>query len=59
MSALRYRRRLRLGPLRVNISGARVTSVAVVLGPFTYNLTRRRATADLPGGWSWHQGGTR
>lgn len=53
MSAFRYRRRFRLGPIRVNVTGRGVTSIALVVGKLTYNLTRRRATVDLPGGMSW------
>jgi Protein of unknown function (DUF4236) len=50
---LHYRRRLSLGPLRLNVTGRGLTSVALVLGPLTWNLTRRRTTVDLPGGLSW------
>ncbi len=53
MSPFRYRRRFRLGPLRINVTGRGVTSIAFVLGPLTYNLTRRRSTVDRPGGASW------
>jgi hypothetical protein len=55
--SLHYRRRLRLGPFRINITGRGVASVAFVLGPLTYNLTRRRSTVDLPGGLSWRTKG--
>lgn len=46
---LHFRRRLSLGPFRVNVTERGVRSVALKLGPFTWNLTRRRGTVDLPG----------
>ena len=49
MSPFRYRWRIRRGPLRLNGSGLRVTSVAVKLGPWTWNPVRRTVTTDLPG----------
>jgi hypothetical protein len=58
VTPIRYRRRLRLGPLRLNISGLRLTSVSVKVGPWTWNPTRRRITTDLPGGL-YHEHRTR
>lgn len=55
--SLHYRRRLKVGPLRLNVTARGLTSVALVLGPLTWNLTRRRTSVDLPGGLSWRQGG--
>ncbi len=50
----RYRRRLRLGPLRFNVTENGVRSVAVQLGPLTYNFKTRKATVNLPGtGPTW------
>lgn len=50
--SLRFRRRLSLGPLRINLSGSGV-SFGVKAGPLTYNLTRRRLWANLPGPFYW------
>jgi hypothetical protein len=55
--SLQYRRRLHLGPFRVNVTARGVTSIALVVGPLTYNLTRRRTSVDLPGGLSWRTRG--
>lgn len=52
MSPLRYRKRVKLGPLVLNISERGLTSVSVKIGPFTWNPTRRRVTTNLPGGLS-------
>lgn len=51
--SLRYRKRASLGPLRLNI-GRKSASLAVKLGPFTWNLNRRRLTTNLPSGF-YHQ----
>ena len=58
MSPIRYRRRLRLGPIRVNVSGLRVTSLSVKVGPWTWNPRRGRLTTNLPGGL-YHEHRTR
>lgn len=52
MSPLGFRKRIALGPLRINL-GRRRASLSVAAGPFTYNVTRRRATANLPGPFYW------
>ncbi len=50
----RYRRRLRFGPLIVNVTQQGVRSVAIKIGPFTYNFKHRRTTVNLPGtGPTW------
>jgi hypothetical protein len=50
----RFRSRQSAGPLRLNFTQRGLRSIAVKLGPFTYNLTHRRVTTDLPGGL-YHQ----
>lgn len=50
--SINYRKRIALGPVRINITQRGVASVALKLGPFTYNLKSRRLTTDLPGGLS-------
>jgi hypothetical protein len=52
---LRYRRRRSAGPLRFNFGSRGLSSIAVKLGPWTYNLTHRRSTVNLPGGAYWQQ----
>lgn len=49
---LRYRRRLRLGPMTINISNGRWTSTTWRLGPLSWNSQRTGAGLDLPGGLS-------
>lgn len=44
-----FRKRLRLGPLFINIGKAGFTSWGVKLGPFTWNGTRGTTSVDLPG----------
>lgn len=52
--ALHFRRRLSFGPLRINVTEHGVSSVAVKLGPVTYNLKSKKTTVDLPGtGPTW------
>jgi hypothetical protein len=46
----RYRKRLRLGPLVLNLTQRGLTSVSIKLWKFTWNPTRRTVTSDLPGG---------
>lgn len=48
---LRYRRRVSLGPLRLNFSLRGLSSVSLKAGPFTWNPTRDRLTTNLPGGF--------
>ena len=50
---LHYRKRPSFGPFRVNITERGVRSVAIVLGPFTWNLTRRRGTVNGPDGFRY------
>lgn len=50
MSPLRFRKRARLGPVRVNITQRGIRSVSFKAGPFTWNPTRRKLTTNLPGG---------
>jgi hypothetical protein len=50
MSPLRFRKRARLGPVRLNITQNGVRSVSLKAGPFTWNPTRRKLTTNLPGG---------
>jgi len=52
--ALHFRRRFSFGPLRVNVTEKGVRSVAVKLGPVTYNLKSKKTTVNLPGtGPTW------
>ena len=55
---LRYRKRLKLGPVTLNVTQRGITSVSIKLGPITWNPTRRRITTDLPGGL-YHEHRTR
>ena len=47
---LHYRKRFSFGPIRVNVTKTGVSSVALKIGPFTYNFKRRKLTTNLPGG---------
>lgn len=47
---LRFRRRPRMGPLRLNVTERGLRSVSLKVGPFTWNPRRRRVTTNLPGG---------
>lgn len=51
--SLRYRRRHSAGPFRLNFGRRGLSSVSIKLGAITWNLTRKRATVDLPGGLYW------
>jgi uncharacterized protein DUF4236 len=46
----KYRKRLRFGPLTINLTERGVSSYSVKIGPVTWNPKRRRVTTDLPGG---------
>jgi hypothetical protein len=48
---LRFRRRLRLGPLAFNFTSRGLSSVSFKLGPFTWNSRRDGTRVDLPGGF--------
>lgn len=47
--SFRFRKRPRLGPLRLNITERGLRSVSIKAGPFTWNPKRRRITTNLPG----------
>jgi hypothetical protein len=46
----KYRKRLRFGPITVNLTERGVSSCSVKIGRSTWNPKRRRVTTDLPGG---------
>jgi hypothetical protein len=48
----RYRKVLRLGPLRLNLTQRGLSSVSIKVGAFTWNPVRRTVSSDLPGGLS-------
>ncbi len=50
---LQFRRRLRIGPLVLNFGKSGLTSVALKVGPFTWNLTHGTKTTNLPDGFSY------
>lgn len=52
---LRFRRRLRLGPLRLNITQRGLRSVSLKAGPFTWNPARSRLTTNLPGNGLYYE----
>jgi hypothetical protein len=52
---LRFRKRARLGPFRLNFTRRGLSSISIKLGPLTHNLTHRRTTVDLPGGLYWQE----
>jgi hypothetical protein len=47
---LGFRKRLRLGPLALNIGRRGLSSVSLRVGPFTWSPIHRRVTTNLPGG---------
>lgn len=53
MSPLRARKRLRVGPFRINLTQRGLTSVSIKEGPATYNFTHRRWWVNLPGPFFW------
>jgi hypothetical protein len=47
-----FRKRIRLGPVRVNASNSGL-SYTVKVGPWSWNTRARRHRVDLPGPFSW------
>jgi hypothetical protein len=52
---LRFRARRSAGPFRFNFTRRGLSSISLKLGPLTRNLTHRRTTVDLPGGFFWQE----
>ncbi len=46
---LHYRRRINLGPVRLNFTERGLTSLSLKLGPLTYSLKTKKTTVNLPG----------
>lgn len=61
--SLRYRRRIRMGPLPIYLNLSRSSargwshSWSFKLGPWSWNSRSRRQAVDLPGGFSWREAG--
>jgi hypothetical protein len=53
MSPIRFRKRIRLGPIRWNFTEHGYSSWSFKLGPFSWNLRTRRHSVDLPGPFRW------
>lgn len=54
--AIRFRKRVRLGPLPVFLNFSRSgVSFSVKLGPWSYNSRARRQRVDLPGPAYWEE----
>ncbi len=49
---LRFRKTVRLGPLRLTLGGRR-PSLSVRVGKVSHNLTSGRTSVNLPGPFSW------
>lgn len=49
----RARKRLRFGPLVINLTQRGFTSWGVKLGPWSWNSRTRRQRVDLPGPWHY------
>jgi hypothetical protein len=45
----RWRKQLRFGPLRANLTQDGISSYTWKLGPFSWNSRTRRSTVDTPG----------
>lgn len=58
MSPVRFRRTMRLGALRLNLS-RRGVSPSIRLGPVTRSLRTGRTSLNLPGPFSWISRGRR
>lgn len=58
MSPIRFRRRIGLGPIRLNVS-SRGVSPSVRVGPVTGNVRSGRTSINLPGPFSWVSRGRR
>lgn len=54
----RFRKSLRLGPVRVNLSKAGL-STTLRIGPWSWNSRTRRHSVDLPGPINWQSKGRR
>ena len=50
---LRFRKTLRLGPLRFNFTKRGLSSWGLKIGPWSWNARSGRQSVDLPGPWSW------
>lgn len=56
--AFRFRKTLRLGPLRWNLSNSGI-STTFRFGPWSWNSRTRRHSVDLPGPVNWRSKGRR
>lgn len=53
---IRFRKTLKLGPVRWNFTRHGLSSWSIKLGPLSWNSRRRRAALDLPGPFRWEPG---
>jgi hypothetical protein len=53
MSPIRFRKRVRLGPIHWNFTERGYSSWSFKLGPFSWNSRTRRHSVDLPGPFRW------
>lgn len=51
--ALLFRKRVKIGPIIVNVSQGRITSYTIKFGPWSWNSRTRRQRVNLPGPLSW------
>lgn len=53
--AIKFRKIVRLGPLRLHFANGGFSSWSVKVGPWSWNSRARRHAVDLPGPFSWRQ----
>lgn len=53
--AIKFRKIVRLGPLRLHFANGGYSSWSVKVGPWSWNSRARRHRVDLPGPFSWRQ----
>lgn len=51
--AIRMRKNVRVGPLRLNFTQRDFSSWSIKIGPWSWNSRRQRHRVDLPGPWHW------
>lgn len=57
MGKLIFRKRLKFGPLILNMSQGKVTSYTIKVGPWSWNSRSRKQRVNLPGPFSWTSNG--
>lgn len=52
---IQFRKRVKFGPVIINVGKTGMTSWTFKLGPWSWNSKTRKQRVDLPGPFSWRQ----